>query len=203
MIQIRSAQMTALKGSLRDKFVEDLEESLRAAVPAWREAADLRGTIDQGIALAAKYGIETQAGIARFLEIAGAHNPILSAETSVFDRKILSALLPARRSEKEKLRALDAVAGASRLPPLPNVTPGTAVASCPYRAAASPVHWIEIRLVGEDGKPIPWTAYKVVLPTNEEVLGYLDGAGAARIECIEAPGSCQVSFPELDRDAWE
>jgi len=63
--------------------------------------------------------------------------------------------------------------------------------------------WIEIQMVGEDDRPIPGEAYRVVLPDGETVAeGTLDDKGFARIEGFEA-GACKVSFPKLDREAWE
>ncbi|MBL8212133.1 MAG: hypothetical protein JNK87_15560 [Bryobacterales bacterium] len=66
-----------------------------------------------------------------------------------------------------------------------------------------PVHWVEIQLLGEDDKPIRWERYTVVLPDGTKVEGYLDEEGLARVDGIETPGECQVSFPDLDQDAWE
>ena len=62
--------------------------------------------------------------------------------------------------------------------------------------------WVEIELVGEDGNPIPGETYRITLPDNSVVEGSLDEKGAARINNI-APGTCKVSFPKLDKDAWE
>jgi hypothetical protein len=64
-------------------------------------------------------------------------------------------------------------------------------------------HWIEIQLVGEDGKGIPGELYRVTLPDGLTVAeGTLDKDGAARVEHIDA-GTCQVTFPNQDRDSWE
>lgn len=62
--------------------------------------------------------------------------------------------------------------------------------------------WIEIELVGEDDKPIAGERYRVTLPDGSVDEGALDHNGWKRIEGF-APGSCQVTFPELDQDAWE
>lgn len=62
--------------------------------------------------------------------------------------------------------------------------------------------WIEIELVGEDDQPIAGEKYKVVLPDDTVAQGTLDQNGWARIEGFEK-GSCKVSFPNLDQDAWE
>lgn len=80
---------------------------------------------------------------------------------------------------------------------------GTGIQPCPLKEQKKPQHWVEIELVGEDGKPIPWELYSVVLPTGQTVAGYLDNKGYARIGSIEKPGTCKISFPNLDKDAFE
>jgi hypothetical protein len=62
--------------------------------------------------------------------------------------------------------------------------------------------WIEIVLVDEENNPVPGETYKVVLPDNKVKVGTLDAKGFARIDGIE-DGQCQISFPKLDKDAWE
>jgi hypothetical protein len=79
---------------------------------------------------------------------------------------------------------------------------GQVVRRCPFDST-KPDHWIEIELVGEDGNPIPWEEYLLVLPNGDRVSGFLDEEGFARAQGFEQSGSCQVSFPGLDRDAWE
>jgi type VI secretion system secreted protein VgrG len=64
-------------------------------------------------------------------------------------------------------------------------------------------HWIEINLVDDEGKPVPGEPYKVTLPDGTTVAdGTLDEKGHARVDNID-PGNCQVTFPNLDKDAWE
>ena len=62
--------------------------------------------------------------------------------------------------------------------------------------------WIEIKLIGMDDKPIPGQKFHVLLPTGESVEGSLDDEGRARLDHIEG-GRCFVTFPDLDREAWE
>jgi type VI secretion system secreted protein VgrG len=62
--------------------------------------------------------------------------------------------------------------------------------------------WIEIELVGEDDKPIPGARYRMTLPDGSVDEGTLDGKGFVRVVGFE-PGSCEVTFPDLDQDAWE
>ena len=62
--------------------------------------------------------------------------------------------------------------------------------------------WIEIELVDEEDQPVPGEKYKITLPDGSVAKGTLDENGFARIEGIE-PGTCQITFSELDKDAWE
>lgn len=62
--------------------------------------------------------------------------------------------------------------------------------------------WIEIELVGEDDEPIPGQKYEVTLPDGTVASGSTDQNGYARVEGFD-PGSCKVSFPDLDEEAWE
>lgn len=63
--------------------------------------------------------------------------------------------------------------------------------------------WIEIELVDEEDNPVPGEKYKVTLPDGKTVAeGTLDEKGFARVEGID-PGTCKITFPNLDKDAWE
>ncbi len=63
--------------------------------------------------------------------------------------------------------------------------------------------WIEIELVDEEDNPVPGEKYKVILPDGKTVAeGTLDEKGFARVEGID-PGTCKITFPNLDKDAWE
>jgi hypothetical protein len=61
--------------------------------------------------------------------------------------------------------------------------------------------WIAIKLVDEDGRPVPDEEYRILLPDGTEVEGNLDKKGFARINGID-PGTCRVAFPELDDPDW-
>lgn len=61
--------------------------------------------------------------------------------------------------------------------------------------------WLEIVLVGEDGKGLPGERYTVVLPDGTLRTGFLDEDGRARFEDLVL-GNCKVSFPDLDSEAW-
>ena len=86
---------------------------------------------------------------------------------------------------------------------IPNAQNGTtdeAVQPCPL--VAQKKHWVEIELVGEDDRPVPWQPYEITLPGGSRRSGFLDANGKARVECLVG-GSCTISFPELDTDAWD
>ncbi len=62
--------------------------------------------------------------------------------------------------------------------------------------------WIEIELVDEADEPVPSEKYEIKLPDGSVKKGTLDGKGFARVDRIE-PGTCEITFPNLDKEAWE
>ncbi len=62
--------------------------------------------------------------------------------------------------------------------------------------------WIKIKMVDEEGNPVPGEAYRIVTPGNRVASGSLNKKGEAEVKGID-PGNCKVSFPNLDKDAWE
>jgi hypothetical protein len=80
---------------------------------------------------------------------------------------------------------------------------GSTVQSCPPQESGDEqTHWIEIQLIGEDNKPLPWEEYLVELPDGTKVPGYLGADGLAELRGLPSGGICKVCFPRLDRDAW-
>ena len=79
---------------------------------------------------------------------------------------------------------------------------GEVVAPCPSDPPEKPKSWIAIELVGEDDKPIPGVAYRLTLTDGSTQEGTLDDQGSARVDGID-PGTCVVTFPDLDKDAWQ
>ncbi|MDX2132073.1 MAG: hypothetical protein SFY69_08475 [Planctomycetota bacterium] len=69
-------------------------------------------------------------------------------------------------------------------------------------APDEPLTWIEIELVDEDDNPVPGESYRVTTSDNKVATGTLNEKGFARIEYVK-PGTCTVTFPRLDQDAWE
>ncbi|HRH41119.1 MAG TPA: hypothetical protein PKY82_05700 [Pyrinomonadaceae bacterium] len=62
--------------------------------------------------------------------------------------------------------------------------------------------WIEIILVDAEGKPMPNVKYRITPPSGAPVEGRLNEHGQAGLYQIE-PGNCKITFPDLDKDAWE
>ena len=64
-------------------------------------------------------------------------------------------------------------------------------------------HYVEVELVDDDGKPVPGEAVCVTLPDGTTVAqGVTNEKGLYRVDNID-PGSCKISFPNLDKDAWK
>lgn len=91
--------------------------------------------------------------------------------------------------------------GTAQVKPFTPIEPGQAGAD-PAQNPPPKLTWIEIELVGEDNKPIPGVPYRITLPDRSVAEGTLDHNGFARVEGFET-GNCEVTFPNLDMDAWE
>lgn len=78
-------------------------------------------------------------------------------------------------------------------PPLPTTTP---------EKAKTKKDWIEIILVDMEGKPVPNVRYRITAPDGAVKEGTLNEHGQAGFYQIEA-GNCKVTFPDLDKEAWD
>ncbi len=67
---------------------------------------------------------------------------------------------------------------------------------------AKKTSWIEIKLVDEQNNPVPGEPYAITLPDSTVAQGTLDEKGFARIDGID-PGTCQITFPQRDTEAWK
>lgn len=63
-------------------------------------------------------------------------------------------------------------------------------------------HWIEVELIDESDAPVSGETVSIKLPDGSVAEGSTDETGLFRVECID-PGSCEISFPKLDSEAWE
>ena len=81
-------------------------------------------------------------------------------------------------------------------------------AETPYKAPQSDEEkkqkqsWVEIKLVDADQNPVAGEPFKVTLPDGSVFTGTLDDKGVYRLEGID-PGTCQITFPNLDEKGWE
>lgn len=60
--------------------------------------------------------------------------------------------------------------------------------------------WIEIRMEYDDGSPFDGSCV-LLLPDSRKTEGPPDADGVVRLERLD-PGSCKLSFPELDALGW-
>jgi hypothetical protein len=70
------------------------------------------------------------------------------------------------------------------------------------RQSSSPAKtWIEIVLVDETGKPVPGVKYQLKITDGSLREGTLGADGSVRVNGID-PGTCTVSFPQIDAREW-
>lgn len=63
--------------------------------------------------------------------------------------------------------------------------------------------WIKIELVDMEDKPIPGERYRIKVPNESTPReGTLDSQGQAAYFDLD-PGTCEVTFPDLDKEAWD
>ncbi|HRJ49081.1 MAG: hypothetical protein KF787_13850 [Phycisphaeraceae bacterium] len=64
--------------------------------------------------------------------------------------------------------------------------------------------WIEIEMIDESDRPVTGESYRIELPDGSVAEGVLDDKGMARVEgFVKGSGQCRITFPDLDKDAWE
>jgi hypothetical protein len=89
---------------------------------------------------------------------------------------------------------------------LATLQPSEAVAPPPLEPLSSepPVEttWVEIAMVDDADAPVADEEYRIELPDGTVRTGRLNWVGTARLNGIPK-GTCKVSFPRLDSDAWE
>ena len=89
-----------------------------------------------------------------------------------------------------------------------------AASPAPSPAAPAPTHdphadenkekknWVAVEFVDEAGQPVAGEVFEIKLPDGSVYTGTTDEKGQARVDHID-PGSVDISFPNLDKDAWE
>lgn len=113
--------------------------------------------------------------------------------------------------QTQALFAADEPAAVSRCPePQPEVKPEPAPEVLSVKKTAplktepqKKKSWIEIMLVDMEGKPVPGVRYRITPPGGGEPSeGTLNEFGQAGYYQID-PGTCKVTFPDLDAEAWD
>ena len=66
-----------------------------------------------------------------------------------------------------------------------------------------PNYWIELQLIDEADQPVASQRFEITLPDGSTRTGQTDAEGVGRVEGIHTSGICQISFTELDQEAWE
>jgi hypothetical protein len=210
MLIIRQQQMDLMAQSARQRLLQEVAADVQAAAPGPVDAAVLAQTLD----FALQCGMTGSAQIARVALALDGMAP------SALPRAVLAPLQAYGSASETRLAALEAWSAERRASPdLPGAATqpvteeararpaGSASAKPSQSAAIVPcqeaqgVFWLEIELVGEDDRGIPWAAYEVLLPSGELSVGYLDGEGFARFDGLAAAGNCRIGFPEIDQDA--
>jgi hypothetical protein len=72
----------------------------------------------------------------------------------------------------------------------------------PQAARSTAKTWIEVCLVDMEGNPVGNKHYLIRTPSGTVEEGNLDGNGRVRLNNLD-PGTCTISFPDLDQEAWE
>jgi type VI secretion system secreted protein VgrG len=62
--------------------------------------------------------------------------------------------------------------------------------------------WIEVQLIDDESNPVAGARYTVTMSDGTVWDSSTDDKGVGRVDGID-PGSCDISFPDLDQDAWE
>ncbi len=62
--------------------------------------------------------------------------------------------------------------------------------------------WLDIELVDQNGKPVPYEPYEVTDSEDRKKRGTLDRNGYAHVTGVAA-GPCQVTFPRRDYSVWQ
>jgi hypothetical protein len=83
-----------------------------------------------------------------------------------------------------------------------SVQPCGDAAPPPNVASPQKKHFVAIQMVDAEGKPVAGEDFKITLPDGTVQEGTLDTKGKARIDGLD-PGTCKVTFPNLDKDSWE
>ena len=63
-------------------------------------------------------------------------------------------------------------------------------------------NWVEVHLINDEDEPVPGAAVEIELPDGSVASGSTNAEGKFKVTNID-PGSCKITFVELDEEAWE
>ena len=171
-------------------FAGDGAGALASAEALRRLDEVLDGTLDRD-------GTERAAAV-EMLEAAGRSRLDLAAVSRERLRELLRAAVRERAIGLVRVaRPLRASAGSAAPEPAPPPAPSPAKPQ-----PKSEKTWITIKVMYEDGDEPYSGAFQVKLPDGRVEKGKLGSSGVKEISGID-PGSCEVSFPDLDANAWQ
>ncbi len=61
---------------------------------------------------------------------------------------------------------------------------------------------VELQLIDQDDVPVARAEYRLRLPDGQVRSGTLDEQGFARVDGLDSPDPCEVSFPRFDEQSW-
>jgi len=227
---IREAQMEALAAATTDRFARTLVRQLAASGGQAPGAAETPGDRDLArlaetcVARSRARGLTSETAIIKYANLtlvlgeAFEEKPQTAWAASYFDDDGVPD--PDQRMDRvyeEMVRRLEEGPPLLATPdPRPDLaarlrTAGAAAEERRVKGAAGrtvercprALTWIRIELLGDEDRGIADAAYVVALPDGSERRGKLDARGQAAVFDISPEGPCDVTFPELDRDAWE
>lgn len=109
-----------------------------------------------------------------------------------------------KETVREALRTGRLIASRAPLPAPPEASRDERDSEPPAPSRPDETAWIEIVLLdsADPPRPVPHTRYRIELPDGAIAEGSLDSQGRARVQGIR-PGTCQVTFPDLDEAVWQ
>ena len=89
-------------------------------------------------------------------------------------------------------------------PPVPWMSSMSPPPSVPTETVAKlqGLKWVGIKLVDDQGNPVPFARYELKLPDGSVRSGRLGTDGTAYAQMVPE-GNCRVSFPDYDGDCWK
>jgi uncharacterized Zn-binding protein involved in type VI secretion len=115
---------------------------------------------------------------------------------------IVSGSAPASQSSQSSSSAASPNAVHSQQVPRPaSALPSSARAGATSQTSQKKT-WVAFKLVDDAGKAVVGEKYRLLLPDGSTRDGLTDIKGEVRVDGTD-PGSCKISFPDLDENDWK